>query len=59
MKIGRFDLLLLALGAAGWGYLFDPGWVKIESVNLKLKCLHSVFSGIELPKSATFTWAGG
>jgi predicted MPP superfamily phosphohydrolase len=58
MKIGMFDLLLLALGVTGWAYLLEPGWVKVEPVNLKLKRLNKVFSGIRIAQISDIHMGG-
>jgi len=48
LKTGAFNLALLAASGVGYGLLFEPGEVKIETVRLKLSRLSPSFAGIRL-----------
>jgi predicted MPP superfamily phosphohydrolase len=48
LKVTAIDLTMLAAGGAGYGLFVEPGWLRIEQVNLKLQRLTPAFSGIRI-----------
>jgi predicted MPP superfamily phosphohydrolase len=42
------DLALLAVGGAGYSALIEPGWLRVETVPLKLRRLSQALSGIRI-----------
>ncbi len=41
-------LAVLGLGSMGYGFFVEPGWIRIETVRLKLKRLTAAFSGFRI-----------
>jgi predicted MPP superfamily phosphohydrolase len=58
LKVGAIDLGLLAAGGAGWSFLIEPSWVKVEHVSLKLPRLASEFSGIRIAQISDIHMGG-
>jgi predicted MPP superfamily phosphohydrolase len=47
-KTAAIDLALLTLGGAGYGFMVEPGRIKIESVHLRLRRLTQAFHGLRI-----------
>jgi predicted MPP superfamily phosphohydrolase len=58
LKVGAIDLALLAAGGAGWSFLVEPNWIKVEHVNLELPRLGSEFSGIRIAQISDIHMGG-
>lgn len=52
------DLALLTLGGVGYGFLFEPGLVKVESVSLRLRRLTQAFHGIRIAQISDIHMGG-
>ena len=50
--------ILLAFGVVGYGFLVEPGWVKVENVRLKLSRLARVFSGLRIAQISDIHMGG-
>lgn len=48
LRAGAINLALLGVGGMAYGFLVEPGRIRIEKVRLKLKRLAPAFSGIRL-----------
>jgi predicted MPP superfamily phosphohydrolase len=48
LKAAAIELALLAVGGSSYGFLVEPGQIKIESVRLKLGRLTQAFHGIRI-----------
>ncbi|HMD82321.1 MAG TPA: metallophosphoesterase, partial [Anaerolineales bacterium] len=58
LRVGAIDLALLTLGGAGYGFLFEPSRVKVESISLKLRRLTQAFHGIRLAQISDIHMGG-
>jgi len=52
------DLFLLAFGGTVYGFFVEPGWVQVETVNLKLPRLAGVFSGLRIAQISDIHMGG-
>jgi len=48
LKVAAVELSLLGVGGAGYGYMVEPNWLKVERVNLKLRRLAPGFQGVRI-----------
>ncbi|MCI0554402.1 MAG: metallophosphoesterase [Anaerolineae bacterium] len=58
LKAGAIELALLILGGAGYGFLLEPGRVKVESVSLRLRRLTQAFHGIRIAQISDIHMGG-
>ena len=58
LKAAILDFILLAVGGAGYGFLVEPGWVKVETVQLKLPRLARTFSGLRVAQISDIHMGG-
>ncbi|NWG34727.1 MAG: metallophosphoesterase [Chloroflexi bacterium] len=58
LKVGAIDLALLAAGGAGWSYLIEPGWVRVEKVNVTLPRLSPNFHGLRIAQVSDIHMGG-
>jgi hypothetical protein len=56
--IGFVDLILLAIGGIGYSSLIEPGWLRVESVRLKLSRLSKPFSGMRIAQISDIHMGG-
>ena len=58
MGVAALDILLLALGGVGYGYLMEPNWFKVETIRLKLPRLTRRFSGLRVAQISDIHMGG-
>lgn len=58
LKAAAINLTLLTLGGTGYGFLFEPGRVKVESVSLRLRRLTQAFHGIRIAQISDIHMGG-
>lgn len=54
--IAALDILLLAIGSAGYGFLMEPNWFKVETVRLK-ENVQAALNGDAQALAQVNTWA--
>lgn len=52
------ELFLLGIGGAGYGYLMEPNWLKVETIRLKLPRLSRQFSGLRVAQISDIHMGG-
>ena len=58
MGVAALDILLLAIGGVGYGYLMEPNWFKVETIQLKLPRLTRRFSGLRVAQISDIHMGG-
>lgn len=58
LKAGAIELALLTLGGTGYGFLVEPGRVKVETVHLRLRRLARAFHGIRIAQLSDIHMGG-
>ena len=58
LKAGAIELALLTLGGTGYGFLMEPGRVKVEAVHLRLRRLARAFHGIRIAQLSDIHMGG-
>ena len=48
LKATTIEVGLLGIGGAGYGFWFEPNWLRVEQVNLVLPRLSSLFHGLKI-----------
>src|SRR5687767_1923599 len=56
--VAALDVFLLAIGGAGYGYLMEPNWFKVETIRLKLPRLSPRFSGLRVAQISDIHMGG-
>ncbi len=56
--VAALDFFLLAIGGAGYGYLIEPNWFKVETIQLKLPRLSRRFSGLRVAQISDIHMGG-
>jgi uncharacterized protein len=58
MSVAALDVFLLAIGGAGYGYLIEPNWFKVETILLKLPRLSRRLSGLRVAQISDIHMGG-
>ncbi len=58
MGVAALDILLLAIGGVGYGYLMEPNWFKVDTIRLKLPRLTRRFSGLRVAQISDIHMGG-
>ena len=58
LKATTIEMGLLGIGGAGYGFWFEPNWVRVEEVNLKLRRLASSFHGLRIAQISDIHMGG-
>ena len=56
--VAALDVFLMGIGGAGYGYLMEPNWIKVETVRLTLPRLSRKFSGLRLAQISDIHMGG-
>ena len=56
--VAALDFFLVGVGSAGYGYLMEPNWIKVETVRLKLPRLSRKFSGLRVAQISDIHMGG-
>ena len=56
--VAALDFFLLVLGGAGYGFLMEPGSLKVEKIRMKLPRLPRLFSGIRIAQISDIHMGG-
>ncbi len=58
LNIAISGFILLAIVGVGYGLLVEPGWVKVENVQLNLRRLPQIFSGLRIAQISDIHMGG-
>jgi uncharacterized protein len=58
LGIAALNLVLPAVGGAGYGYLMEPNWFKVETIRLQLPRLSRRFSGLRIAQISDIHMGG-
>jgi uncharacterized protein len=58
MGVAALDVFLLAVGGAGYGYLMEPNWFKVDTIRLKLPRLSRQFSELRVAQISDIHMGG-
>lgn len=58
LGVPTLNFVLVAIGGAGYGYLMEPNWIKVETIRLTLPRLSRKFSGLRLAQISDIHMGG-
>ena len=58
LKATTIEVGLLGIGGAGYGFWFEPNWLRVEQVNLILPRLSSLFHGLKIAQISDIHMGG-
>ena len=56
--LAALDFFLVGIGGAGYGYLMEPNWIKVETIRLRLPRLSRKFSGLRVAQISDIHMGG-